>query len=163
MKKSKIKSNEIGHKNKQKKDEQIRTSLKKELVLKYLIDCYGMVTNACAKAKIAKSTFYEWINSDSSFMQKVNDLKPQHHENFNDLVQDAAIKIIKKGGIKAQSLIIHALKTKAKDRGFGDNKLDVKVENVVDKNDLKEKLKELSIDKLKEISANIDDNLEILI
>ena len=42
--------------------------IKKESILKALEQSLGIVTVACKKANIPRSTFYKWLNEDEDFL-----------------------------------------------------------------------------------------------
>ena len=49
--------------------------IKKESILKALEQSLGIVTVACKKANIPRSTFYKWLNEDVEFARKVKDIE----------------------------------------------------------------------------------------
>src|SRR4051812_10305585 len=103
---------------------------KKESVVEALKECYGIVTDACKKADVPRSTFYKWLNEDDEFKAAVQDTQ----EEAIDFVEGKLFQKI--NGVQARRLttdegediiydippsdtaIIFYLKTKAKKRGY---------------------------------------------
>ena len=60
--------------------------IKKESILKALEQSLGIVTVACKKADVPRSTFYKWLNEDENFAQQVNqiipDIKDKHGQDL---------------------------------------------------------------------------------
>ena len=52
--------------------------LKKETILKALESSLGVVTTACKKTNIPRSTFYKWLKEDEDFAEKVKDIEKQY-------------------------------------------------------------------------------------
>ena len=44
-------------------------------VLKCLEETHGVVTSACKKAKIGRTQFYKWCNSDEGFKKEVDEIQ----------------------------------------------------------------------------------------
>ncbi len=100
---------------------------KKKLV-EYLSECYGIVTDACRKAGVPRSTYYHWLKEDKEFADSVADTQ----EEALDFVEGQLLKKIK--GIQvgkvedgellvydqppSDTAIIFYLKTKGKKRGY---------------------------------------------
>ena len=49
--------------------------IKKESLLKSLEQSLGVVTVACKKADIPRSTYYKWLKEDSDFAREVTDIE----------------------------------------------------------------------------------------
>ena len=49
--------------------------IKKESILKALEKSLGVVTVACKKADIPRSTFYKWMREDKDFEAEVKDIE----------------------------------------------------------------------------------------
>ena len=49
--------------------------IKKESLLKSLEPSLGIVTVACKKANIPRSTYYKWLNEDGDFAREVRDIE----------------------------------------------------------------------------------------
>ena len=45
--------------------------IKKEAMLDALEQCLGVVTTACKKVDVPRSTFYKWLKTDVEFASKV--------------------------------------------------------------------------------------------
>ena len=85
--------------------------IKKESILKALEQSLGIVTVACKKANIPRSTFYKWLNEDEEFARQVKDI-----ENIAlDFAESQLHKQIADGSTPAT---IFYLKTKGKKRGY---------------------------------------------
>ena len=78
--------------------------------MKALEQSLGIVTVACKKADVPRSTFYKWLNEDENFAQQVKDI-----ENIAlDFAESQLHKQIQEGNTTAT---IFLLKTKGKKRG----------------------------------------------
>jgi len=85
--------------------------IKKESLLKALEASLGVVTTACKKLDIPRSTFYKWCNEDKKFALQVQDI-----ENIAlDFAESQLHNQMKDGGTAAT---IFYLKTKGKKRGY---------------------------------------------
>ena len=85
--------------------------IKKESLLKALEQSLGVVTVACKKADIPRSTYYKWLNEDEEFAKEVKDI-----ENIAlDFVESKLFENIRDG--KTSETIFY-LKTKGKNRGY---------------------------------------------
>ena len=88
-----------------------RGHIKKKQMIVALEQSLGVVTTACKKADIPRSTFYKWYNEDNSFKAEVDDVA-----NITiDFAESHLFTQIKKGNTAAT---IFYLKTKAKQRGY---------------------------------------------
>jgi hypothetical protein len=104
--------------------------LKKQLVLA-MEKSLGVITTACKSVGIARSTFYEWYNSDINFKNEIDDIK----EVATDYVVSKLFEQIKNNNHVST---IFYLKTKGKDRGF------VERQEIVQRVDLESELQLLS-------------------
>lgn len=84
---------------------QARVQKDKSEFLKILQESYGIITIACQKKMIARSTFYNWYNSDPEFKKRVEEIKKEQIS----VVEDSLLKAILQGNIPA---IIFYLKCK---------------------------------------------------
>lgn len=90
---------------------QLRTKRNKAALLKALVECRGIVTDACKAVGITRKYFYEYYNNDPEFRAEADD------------VQEVAIDFVE-GRLFAQieddvpSSTMFYLKTKAKHRGY---------------------------------------------
>lgn len=106
-----------------------KTDNNKKAVIEALQDCHGIVTDACKKTGVARSTFYQWLNEDADFKAAVEEAQEQ----AIDFVEGKLFQKI--NGVKIGKLddegelnvyeqppsdtaIIFYLKTKAKKRGY---------------------------------------------
>jgi hypothetical protein len=106
-----------------------KTDNNKKAVIEALQDCHGIVTDACKKTGVARSTFYQWLNEDAGFKAAVEEAQEQ----AIDFVEGKLFQKI--NGVKIGKLddegelnvyeqppsdtaIIFYLKTKAKKRGY---------------------------------------------
>jgi len=99
-------------------------NIKKEII-QALSDCYGIVTDACRKCKVARSTYYNWLKEDPEFKAEVDTTQ----EEAIDFVEGKLFEKINgvamagdEGNVYYQppsdTAIIFYLKTKAKKRGY---------------------------------------------
>ncbi len=93
------------------KKEQERTKTQKKAILVALEKTLGVVTTACKEVGIARSTFYEWHDTDDMFKKAVDSIG----DVAIDFVESQLFKQIKKG---VPASTIFYLKTKAKKRGY---------------------------------------------
>ncbi len=116
-------------KDEEKKDKGQNPTLKKNAMLQALEKSLGVVTTACNKVGLHRSTHYEWLNTDPWYKEQVEDLA-----NVTlDFMESQLHKRISKGDTTA---IIFGLKTKGKSRGYieqMDFSGTVKTENVLKK------------------------------
>jgi len=85
--------------------------IKKKAIIAALEQTLGVVTTACTKADIPRSTFYKWYNEDLSFKKDVDDI-----QNITlDFAESQLFKQIKDNNTTAT---IFFLKTKGKNRGY---------------------------------------------
>ena len=85
--------------------------IKKESMIKALEASLGVVTIACKKLGLPRSTFYKWLNEDKEFAKQVRDI-----ENIAlDFAESQLHNQIEDGNTSAT---IFYLKTKGKKRGY---------------------------------------------
>lgn len=94
---------------------------KKNLFLSHYEKHLGNISRACADTGIDRKTFYNWLNGDDDFKNRVDEL----NEQTIDAVESALMEQIKDGNTTAT---IFFLKTKGKKRGYVE-KHDVEVSN----------------------------------
>ena len=88
-----------------------RTEQHKKAMLEALETSLGVVTTACKKVGIGRTTFYSWVKSDKDFAEKVKDV-----ENLVlDFAESQLHQQIRNGNTTAT---IFYLKTKGKNRGY---------------------------------------------
>jgi len=103
---------------------------RKKEVIEALGECYGIVTDACRKAKVPRSTYYKWLNEDQDFKREVEDTQ----EEAIDFVEGKLFQKINGVQVRktttaegedivydlppSDTAIIFFLKTKAKKRGY---------------------------------------------
>ena len=85
--------------------------IKKESMIKALEQSLGIVTVACKKADIPRSTFYKWLNEDEDFARQVKDIE-------NIALDFAESQLHKQISDNSTSATIFYLKTKGKKRGY---------------------------------------------
>jgi len=85
----------------------------KKKFLENLSQCKGTISTACKMSGIARSTFYDYMNSDREFMEMVFETK----ELAIDYVERKLMQKIDDGDTTA---IIFYLKTKGRKRGYGE-------------------------------------------
>jgi len=84
--------------------------LKKEL-LSALRNSLGVVSTACEKLGISRTTYYKYYNEDRSFKEQVDNIG----EATIDFAESKLFELIKSGNVTAT---IFFLKTKGKKRGY---------------------------------------------
>jgi transposase-like protein len=90
---------------------QDRTAQHKKAIIEALEQSLGVVTSACKKVGIGRTTFYGWLADDEDFAKQVKDI-----ENVAlDFAESQLHKQIKDGN---PSSTIFYLKTKGKRRGY---------------------------------------------
>ena len=93
------------------KENQNRTEQHKKAILEALEQSLGVVTTACKKVGIGRTTFYQWLKDDEEFAKQVDDIS-----NITlDFAESQLHKQIKDGNTSAT---IFYLKTKGKKRGY---------------------------------------------
>ena len=85
--------------------------IKKEVMLKALEQSLGVITTACRKADIPRSTFYKWMNEDEEFAMQVKDIE-------NIALDFAESQLHQQIGNGVPSSTMFYLKTKGKKRGY---------------------------------------------
>ena len=86
-------------------------TIKKANFLKALESTLGVVSPACKKADIARSTYYEWYSGDLDFRKAVDELK--------DVALDfAESQLFARMQAQSDASIIFYLKTQGKKRGY---------------------------------------------
>ena len=83
---------------------------KKEL-LSALQSSLGVVSTACEKLGISRTTYYKYYNEDKSFKERVDNIS----EATIDFAESKLFELIKSGNVTAT---IFFLKTKGKNRGY---------------------------------------------
>ena len=85
--------------------------IKKESILKSLEQSLGVVTVACKKADVPRSTFYKWLKEDEDFAEQVKDIE-------NIALDFAESQLHKQISDNSTAATIFYLKTKGKKRGY---------------------------------------------
>lgn len=85
--------------------------IKKESLLKALEQSLGVVTTACKKTDIPRSTFYKWLKEDEEFAKEVADIE-------NVALDFAESQLHQQIGNGVPSSTMFYLKTKGKKRGY---------------------------------------------
>ena len=88
-----------------------KTEHTKKALLEALEKSLGIVTTACKKVGIGRTTYYDWYNNDSDFKEKVDDLK-------NVALDFAESQLHKQIQDNSTSATIFYLKTQGKKRGY---------------------------------------------
>lgn len=98
---------------------------KKTELINALSDYYGIVTDACRKCGVPRSTYYKWLNTDEEFKSAVEETQ----EEAIDFVEGQLFKKIQGVTVTGKddevfntppsdTAIIFYLKTKGKKRGY---------------------------------------------
>ena len=85
--------------------------IKKETLLKALEKSLGVVTIACKKADIPRSTYYKWLKDDEDFREQVKEIE-------NVALDFAESQLHKQISDNSTAATIFFLKTKGKTRGY---------------------------------------------
>lgn len=104
---------------------------KKQALLEALTASLGIVTTACRKANVARTSHYRWMENDPEYAEQVRDIQEQ----AIDFVESHLHQRIAEGN---PACTIFYMKTKGKNRGYverqeiehTDNSLKVEVEIV---------------------------------
>jgi hypothetical protein len=88
-----------------------KTEHTKKALLDALEKSLGIVTTACKKVGIGRTTYYDWYNNDPDFKEKVDDLK-------NVALDFAESQLHKQIQDNSTSATIFYLKTQGKKRGY---------------------------------------------
>ena len=93
--------------------------IKKETLLKALEKSLGVVTIACKKSDIPRSTYYKWLKDDEEFRQQVKEIE-------NVALDFAESQLHQQISDNSTAATIFYLKTKGKARGYTEkNELDI--------------------------------------
>lgn len=88
-----------------------KVAANKKKLLEALRKTNGIVAYACQQVGVSRKTFYNYVNTDDEFAEKVEDIT----EIQIDVAEAALLKKINKENLAA---IIFYLKTKGKNRGY---------------------------------------------
>ena len=111
-----------------------KTEQHKKAVLEALEQSLGVVTSACKKVGIGRTTFYGWLADDEEFAKQVKDI-----ENVAlDFAESQLHKQIKGGN---PSSTIFYLKTKGKNRGYVERAENLNINTEVEYKDVPEWLR----------------------
>ena len=125
-----------------KEDEQMRTSAGKSLMITALKKSMGIVSTACDKVGIVRSTHYKWMDEDKQYRKDVEDIT----EYVLDFAESKLFESIEKDNLTAT---IFFLKTRAKKRGYVERIENVNAE-VDEFDDLTDEELDAEIEKYKE-------------
>lgn len=113
-------------------------------VLNALVECHGVVSDACLKVGLSRVQFYRYCRDDPEFKMAVNDA----HEQAIDFVESQLFQNIAEG---KEISILFFLKCRAKNRGYIERtELDVRSQTEVTHKI--ESLKSLTDDQLNQLS-----------
>lgn len=88
-----------------------KTKQHKKVILQALEKSLGVVSEACKKAGVGRTTFYEWLKDDKEFKKQVDDIE--------DIALDfAESQLFKNIGAGKEASLIFYLKTKGRKRGY---------------------------------------------
>ena len=85
--------------------------IKKKALLKALEQTLGVVTTACKKADVGRTTYYDWMRDDIDFNKSVQELS-------NVALDFAESQLHKQISDNSTAATIFYLKTKGKKRGY---------------------------------------------
>lgn len=80
-------------------------------MIEAMIKHMGVVTTAAKSIGIPRSTYYDWMETDPEFKQKILDLR----EIKKDFIESKLLKLVEEGDTAAT---IFSAKTLLKDRGY---------------------------------------------
>jgi len=95
---------------------------KKKAMLEALGKTLGIVYGASQKVGINPCTHYEWIKTDPEYRRLVEELENKKC----DVIETAFLNLVDQGN---PSAVIHAVKTKLKHRGYGEDPIVNNVNN----------------------------------
>ena len=86
----------------------------KKALIESLEKSLGNISNACKAAGVSRQTYYDWVKDDPEFAQAVESVK--------ELSLDTAESVLKQLIVKDKNVtaVIFYLKTKGRERGYGD-------------------------------------------
>ena len=126
--------------------------MKKRLFLEALQNNMGNISEACKKANVGRTTYYDWLKADKRFAETVNDLQ----ESLLDLAETRVHELLDDGH---PATCRWFLETKGKDRGYTKRQeLEGKVESIDWKYRLNKKLIE---DGLEPLGGKLESNNQI--
>ena len=85
--------------------------IKQNEMIEAMIKHMGVVTTAAKSIGIPRSTYYDWMETDPTFKQKILDLR----EIKKDFIESKLLKLVEDGDTAAT---IFSAKTLLKDRGY---------------------------------------------
>lgn len=101
---------------------------KKKDIVEALSDCYGIVTDACRKCDVPRSTYYKWLKEDEEFAKEVADTQEEAIDfvegQLFQKIKGVTVGVREKGVLNiyeqppSDTAIIFYLKTKGKKRGY---------------------------------------------
>ena len=92
---------------------------KKEILLKALEKSYGNITATCNAIGISRQTFYDYVNNDEKFKNRVEKVLTNIPAQKLDITEESLFKQIKKGN---QTAIMYYLNNHGQERGYNINK-----------------------------------------
>lgn len=95
----------------------------KDVFIENLHQACGIIAQACRQTGISRQTYYNWLNQDREFADRVED----EIERQKDIVESAIIKKITEGDT---ATIIFYAKCKMKDRGYTEKEAVVKRDEI---------------------------------
>ena len=106
-----------------------KTNIKKETMLKCLKQSMGIVSHACEKADVSRTTHYEWYNEDPEYAAQVDSINEScidfAESKLMELINGAKHEVATAKGEVLQvqdgpnpTACIFYLKTKGKKRGY---------------------------------------------
>ena len=91
---------------------------KKRRMIEVLNNELGIVTSACKIVGINPCTHYEWLKTDNEYKEAVEALEIRKE----DIIEKAFLSLVID---KNPQAVIHAVKTKLKHRGYGENPITI--------------------------------------
>ena len=91
-----------------------QTEQRKKDMIEALTNCLGIVSHACEKTGVGRTTHYEWLDSDPDYKAAVL----QSKRGAVDLAESTLHKAMQQGDKAAVTAAIFILKTLGKDQGY---------------------------------------------
>ena len=113
-----------------------KSDILKRKLIEALEMSLGVVTTACKKANVNRSTFYEWYNNDEEFKAAVDGMQ----DIALDFVESSLFKQVKDGNASSTQFY---LRTKGRRRGYQER------QEVIQETTLKTDIKDMSDEDLK--------------
>jgi hypothetical protein len=89
---------------------------RKKKMIEALSKHLGIITSACQEVGLTRETHYQWLKNDKDYADAVSALETKK----DDVIEKAFLSLVID---KNPQAVIHAVKTKLKHRGYGEDPL----------------------------------------